>query len=146
MEMTRHREMQLKLNARNNNCCRHDQVLDGLSVDMERRTASVAQDIVFSATGHRIVKHTMLAMALHHMSRRTIDILNRLGHRMSYCQDLEAETAMAEHIAREQSHPSAPPPSINKEQPFFFVWDNNDLKEETLSGMETTHCTHGIIM
>ena len=27
-----------------------------------------------------------------------------------------------------------------------FCWDNNDLKEETLSGKGTTHCTNGIMI
>lgn len=33
-------------------------------------------------------------------------------------------------------------------QPVFsvFVWDNNDIQEETLSGLGTTHCTNGIFV
>ena len=64
-----------------------------------------------------------------------ITILNRLGHGLSYSQIEEMETSLAElQIAKDQSGvliPSSCSPGV----PGILCWDNNDLQEETLTGM-----------
>ena len=115
---------------------------------VKRQIWSTAQDIVHICTPARPPKHVALAVALHHMfrSHRLIRMLNRLGHCISYAQVLEIETAVAEKHVHEQQDMAYLPGNINPSYPFHFVWDNNDLNEETLSGAGTTHCTNGIVV
>ena len=65
---------------------------------------------------------------------------------MLYLQVLEIETAFALQHVTEQQDRSFLPGAVVPGKPFFFVWDNNDINEETLSGCGTTHCTNGIVV
>ena len=38
------------------------------------------------------------------------------------------------------------PVNIFPNIPVCLVWDNNDFREDTLSGKNTTHCTTGIVI
>ena len=94
-------------------------------------------------------KHMALPMAVRHLtgSAQLITIRNRFGHSISYSQVEELDTALAmENISQESHHDIFIPQNINLNRPAVFCYDNNDLQEETLSGMGTTHCTNGIII
>ena len=65
---------------------------------------------------------------------------------MLYLQVLEIETAFALQNVTEQQDRSFLPGAVVPGEPLFFVWDNNDINEETLSGCGTTHCTNGIVV
>ena len=64
-----------------------------------------------------------------------VTLLNRFGHGLSYSQIEELETAIAEQQITNLRNgvllPTACSPSVFA----VFCWDNNDLQEETLSGI-----------
>ena len=75
-------------------------------------------------------------------------ILNRLGHGILESQLEEIETALAMKNIREKEQQGTALPSITHSSTFVTVcWDNNDIAEETVSGLGTTHCcTNGIVV
>ncbi|CAH3152689.1 unnamed protein product [Pocillopora meandrina] len=64
-----------------------------------------------------------------------VTLLNRFGHGLSYSQIEELETAIAEQQITNLRNgvllPTVCSPSVSA----VFCWDNNDLQEETLSGI-----------
>ena len=74
-------------------------------------------------------------------------ILNKLGHGVSQSQLSEWDAATAEKQLQEQQDQAAFIPSnIDPTLYVTFCWDNNDILEETASGLGTTHCTNGIVV
>ncbi|XP_065185837.1 uncharacterized protein LOC135816571 [Sycon ciliatum] len=112
------------------------------------KVMAIAQDIVFAVSHGRVVppKQLALSMATRHLTRsaRLVSMLNRFGHGVSDSKLHEIETGIAERTLAED----IPLPSNIKagNGTVFFCWDNNDLVEETLTGMGTTHCTNGIVI
>lgn len=72
-------------------------------------------------------------------------IFNRFGHGASHSVLLELETAMCDTVVQSPTNLSV---GITKQANIVlqFCWDNFDLNEETPSGKETTHSTHGIVI
>ena len=64
-----------------------------------------------------------------------ITILKRFGHGLSYSQIEGLETALAEREIEKQQDGILVPSSCSIGVPGVFCWDNNDLLEETLSGI-----------
>jgi len=92
-------------------------------------------------------KHVLLGMTLRHLtgSAEIITLINRYGHCQSYSQVMELETAMCNAIEiRNSVLPSNISMTANKM--INMCWDNFDINEETASGAETTHTTHGIVI
>ena len=73
-----------------------------------------------------------------------IQILNRLGHGVSYSQVEEIDTALClqKQAASEDGIPL--PQNIKPGQFKTLAWDNIDGLEETISGEGTTHRVNGI--
>ena len=57
----------------------------------------------------------------------------------------EVETALAEDRIKNLDA-AIIPANIYPNVPVSLVWDNNDFREETPSGKNTTHCTTGIVI
>ena len=67
-------------------------------------------------------------------------MLNHLGHCARYTQAFELETLLAEYFTNTYQKP------VPKASLFYFVCDDNDLYEETLSEEGVTHGTTGIVV
>ena len=110
---------------------------------------SIAQDICYSTTNGEwsTAKHTALGICIHHLtgSAKIISLLNKLGHCCSYSYVLECETGFCDLVIKTTGDL---PPGIQRIDgaTVHFCFDNWDLTEETLTGLGTTHSTHGIVI
>ena len=115
-----------------------------------RLVYSLAHDLIHCTTGGRkkTPKHVALPLAVKHMtgSTKLVTFLNRLGYGLSATQVREIETGMSEDILLQQRDSTRVfvPSNITSSSFVHLAWDNNDLIEETLTGLDTTHCTNGI--
>ena len=114
-------------------------------IEDERKVLTISQDIIHSASNGRVKlpKQIGVAMAVHHLtgSKVLITLLNRMGHCSSYSEVQEVDTslAMAEQFG------TVVPSNISSGPFIQFAADNNDLKEETLDGKNTTHATTMVV-
>ncbi len=117
--------------------------------DKDRRLVmSFAQDLFYAANRQQIPtpKHLGIAHTVRNMtgSAELVTLLSRMGHSVSYPSLIRHECQL------KQLHNSGNciqlPLNIEKGTYISFVWDNNDLEEETLSGSDTTHHTNGIVL
>ncbi|KAK3785076.1 hypothetical protein RRG08_012626 [Elysia crispata] len=92
-------------------------------------------------------KHILLGVSVRHLtgSSQLIHILNRFGHTISYSAILEIETAICDSIT-DNDHLLPRQIRTDNNLVTHFCWDNFDLAEETLTGADTTHTTHGIVI
>ena len=113
------------------------------------RSSPSDNDIIYTARNGRIrtPKHVSLAINVHHKtgSMQLVSTLNKFGHCVSKSKFQEVETAVAE-LRLQQQHVNIVPSNIVPNVPATFVWDNNDIREETATGKGTTHCTNGIVV
>ena len=79
-------------------------------------------------------------------SARVVTLLNRLGHGLSATQVGEIEAGMSQQILSWQrdSARAFVPSNVTPSSFVHLAWDNNNIVEEILSGLGTTHCTNGI--
>ncbi len=72
------------------------------NMEVERQILSIAQDIIHCNTNGRVKlpKHTSLALCVHHLtsSKRLIELLNRMGHCVSYDEMRAVNTSIAEEV------------------------------------------------
>ena len=129
-------------------------VLNALSqstnMEDDRQILSIAQDIIHCNTKGRVKlpKHTSLAMCVHHLttSKRLIELLNRMGHCVSYDEMRAVNTSIAEEVlAQVEAFGTVIPTNIKPGAFVQIAADNNDLNEETLDGKNTTHATTMVI-
>jgi hypothetical protein len=111
-----------------------------LPPEVNRQVMSIAQDMIHCVSRGRVKtpKHVVLPMAVKSLtgSAEVVTLLNRFGHTLSYSQIEELETTIAEReIERQAEGILLPNVCNNPGVPAIFCWDNNDLQEETLSGM-----------
>lgn len=110
---------------------------------------SFSQDLIYAVTGgqHKPPKHILLACGVKTLTGNVelIQILNRLGHTISYSQLQENDTALClQKLAAASNKSIILPENI---QPYLFTnlaFDNIDRLEETLSGGGTSHRVNGI--
>lgn len=117
----------------------------------DRVVSSIDQDICRAVTNGKwkMPKHILLCMALRQMyrSKQLTTLLNRLGHCESHSLSLELETAIAKAVQESSSlltsqiirQPKVP--SV-----FLSEFDNFDQLINTLTGMNSVHSAHGIMM
>ena len=120
------------------------------SPEVHRKVLSIGQDLVYCVSHGRVKtpKHVALSVAVKQMtgSSKVVDLLNHFGHGVSGSQLSEIDTAMAERVIEEQQgQPGFLPSNITAPTFVTLCWDNNDLREDSLSG-KTTHCTNGIVI
>ena len=102
---------------------------------------SIAQDIIYTTTEGRIKtpKSILLPTMVKTLTNSTelINILNRLGHGVSYSLLMEAQTENAFQILEQQIESGCIiPKDCQKEKFTIFVADNIDRQKETLSGIQ----------
>ena len=107
----------------------------------------MSEDDVFAATAglKKPQKHLILGIALKNLtgSRKVIEIMNRLGHFVSYhtVKEIEKEATF------ESTKRNLVTPLGMKRNPRYetgLAWDNFDRFVETITGKETLHDTVGI--
>ena len=113
-------------------------------IEDEHKVLTISQDIIHSASNTRVKlpKQIGLAMAVHNLtgSNVLITLLNRMGHCSSYSEVQEVDTSLEIEVTAMVEQFGTVVPSNISPGPFVqFVDDNNDLKEETLDGKNTTH-------
>ena len=114
---------------------------------IRRLCNSISSDMVYAVTNGKIKaqKHILLPFAVKSLTGNVelIQILNRLGHSVSYSQIEEIDTALC---LKKLSIDSliALPYSIHPNMFTTLAWDNIDRLEETLSGSGTSHRVNGI--
>ena len=112
------------------------------------KTSSLGQDIIHNVRNGRFItsKHLLLPFAIKSMTGNVelINIVNRLGHGVSYSKFLEVDTAYA--IQKIAATSGLIPDETQPYQQTSLVYDNIDRLEETLSGGGTTHRVNGIVI
>ena len=112
-----------------------------------RRIHSISQDVIFAATSGRKVpgKHLQIGMAVKSLtgSRKVIDMLNRLGHSVSYTTVEEIETELT-FEANKEERITPDGMLLNANMATGVAFDNYDRFVETMTGKNTLHDTVGI--
>ena len=112
-----------------------------------RRVDSISQDIVFAATNGLVkpAKHLQMGIAMKSLtgSRKILEILNRLGHSVSYhvAEELETELTLST-TCKQQVTPHGM--QLSSSLSTGLAFDNFDRYIETLNGKDTLHDTVGI--
>ena len=111
---------------------------------------SIAQGIVYAVSGGSQVppNHILLPVAVKPLTGNVelIQILNRLGHGMSYTKVEESETALCLLKISGAANEVMLPENILPHLFTTLAWDNIDQIEETLTEEGTTHRVNGIIV
>lgn len=112
------------------------------SPNIDRQIQSYAYDLVHGVTRGNVIqkKHYLLALGFHHFtgSRLIVDILNKLGHCMSYNNTCDIETAQAElaiKVSQEKTNilPLQPKSLYDIVLTHFWV-DNFDVLIDKIGG------------
>ena len=110
---------------------------------------SIGQDIIYCIKNgkSRTLKHTLLSLCCKRKtgSRQVVKWLNRFGHGISYDEVCVLETSIALQQTKNQIQRNFVPNIIEPSKFVTFVWDNNDINPESLTGV-AMHCTNGIII
>ena len=112
----------------------------------ERKIIMLAQDILHCSSHGKIKtpKHVSLGVAVRHMtgSKDLITLLNRIGHSSSYDEVQAIDRSLAKGISMRAEEMGVVLPSNICPGSFVqLAADNNDLREETIDGKQTTHAT-----
>lgn len=120
-----------------------------LSQKKDSQVLSIGQDIIFCIGNgrKRTSKHVLLSLCTKRKtgSKHIVYWLNRLGHGISYDETCLLETSLAIQQSKEQVLKTFVPNIIQPSQFVTFVWDNNDINPESLTGV-SMHCTNGIMI
>ena len=121
-----------------------------VKIEDERRIISISQDIIHCASKARVKfpKQIALAMAVHHLtgSKQLVCLLNRMGHSSSYDELQAVDTSLAmEVLTKVETYETVISSNISPGSFVQFAADNNDLKEETIDGKNTTHATTMVV-
>ena len=87
-------------------------------------------------------------MCVHHLtsSKRLIELLNRMGHCVSYDEMRAVNTSIAEEVLPKVEEFGTVIPTNIKPGAFVQIAaNNNDLNEEAMDGKNTTHATTMVI-
>ena len=116
---------------------------------IERFINSFSADIISAVSPGKIMtaKQFLLALGLHNITgqRKAIDILNRLGHCITYNATCEIETALAEKAQKMSLSGATLPLSAvdNNSYVLIVFWvDNFDVKVERQTGSTSLNTTH----
>ena len=112
---------------------------------------SFAQDIVYAVTKGRVKtpKSILLPTIIKSLTNNTeiVNVVNRLGHGVSYTLLMESQTENAYKIHELQTESGyILPIDCQKEAFTIYVADNIDRNEETLSGHGTTHKVNNLLI
>ncbi|KAI8521965.1 hypothetical protein Bbelb_017190 [Branchiostoma belcheri] len=119
-----------------------------VSQKVERLVTSFGYDLVYAVSQGKVKtpKHITLAFSVKSLTGNVelVQLLNRLGHSVSYTQMEEISTALClQKLSNTDG--DVPLPSTLRNQAFTtLAWDNIDRLEETVSGGGTSHRVNGI--
>lgn len=121
------------------------------SIQVNRLVSSIGQDICRVVTNGdwKLPKHILLGMTIRHLyrSKQLTTLLNRLGHCESHSFSAELETSIAK--ALDQSSSLLTPQIVREpDVPSIFhsEFDNFDQLVNTMSGTDSVHTAHGIML
>ena len=110
----------------------------------------MCQNLIYCAGNGRALmpKQVALGMAVRRITGRTdlINMLWKFGHTVSTSKLQEIESAICDLRQYEGEGQVPSNTCICKHVPVSFVFENNNLAEETPTGKGTTYCTNGIIL
>ena len=113
----------------------------------QRRIKSIGEDIIYAvSSGAKIpAKHLQVGLAMKSLtgSRKVIEVLNRLGHSISYSAVEEIETELTFEGTKENCF-IPQQMTMDSEAGVGLAFDNFDRFVEKLSGEDTLHDTVGI--
>ena len=111
--------------------------------------SSLAQDILFNSSGgkKKTLKHVIFPFCVKRKSgsKELLSWINRLGYGISYDEIVSLETSLANDAVKNQSVRSFSPSTIQPSLFLSFIWDNNDINPDSLTG-QMMHCTNGIVV
>ena len=116
---------------------------------VERLVRSFASDIIGAVSQGKTIteKQFLLALGLHNITgqRKVMEIVNRLGHSLTYNTTCEAETSFAAKAQQQLSNALLPLRPLNQDGVLTVFWvDNFDVKAERQTGSTSVHTTHMI--
>eukprot|EP00112_Aurelia_sp_Birch-Aquarium-sp1_P003504 Seg1392.2 transcript_id=Seg1392.2/GoldUCD/mRNA.D3Y31 product="hypothetical protein" protein_id=Seg1392.2/GoldUCD/D3Y31 len=115
----------------------------------QRRIQTIGQDIVYSIKNGKdcTMKHVLLWLSGKRKtgSRQVLHWLNKFGHGISYDKVCYLETSIAQQQTQLQFQKNFIPATIQPSQLVTFVWNNNDINPETLTGV-SMYSTNGIVI
>eukprot|EP00058_Branchiostoma_floridae_P019404 XP_002604894.1 hypothetical protein BRAFLDRAFT_77273 [Branchiostoma floridae] len=121
---------------------------DEVSQRVKRLVNSFGCDLVYAVSHGRVKtpKHTSLAFSVKSLTGNVelIQLLNRLGHSISYSQMEEISTALCLQKLSSTDSDLALPSDLHNQVFTTLAWDNIDRLEETISGGGTSHRVNGI--
>ena len=94
-------------------------------------------------------KQYLIALGIHNITgqRKTVDVLNRLGHCLAYNLTCDTETPLAEKAQQfsiKDSLLPIQPADIDSYILTVFLVDNFDVKVETETGATSVNTTHRV--
>ena len=103
--------------------------------------SSISQDIIYNCLNgkYRCSKHAIFGWCVKRKtgSRSMIEWLNRMGHSISYDEINFMETSLALQAIENDSVQTYVPSTLVPQLFLTFVWDNNDINPETLTGISS---------
>ena len=119
------------------------------SLQTERHISSIGQDILYvvSHGKQQPPKDILLPLVVKSLTGNVelLQLLNRLGHSVSYSMTQQIETALCIQKMESVGESAIPlPHNIHPNVFTTLVWDNIDRIEETLTGGGTSHRVNGI--
>ena len=110
---------------------------------------SYSADFIHGVSRGQVVtaKHFLVGLGLHNITgqKKAVEVLNHLGHSVSYTSVCDIETAQAQKAQllaiESQSLPLKPATSNDTILTYFWV-DNFDLNTETVGGSGAINTTH----
>ena len=105
---------------------------------------SVACDWQSLVTGEKSPKAVALSLVVHRLtgSKETIKLLHRSGAGISYDDVTKQIKSFSTEI---QNNVNLAPKNISKGQPTHITTDNSDERQQTLTGLDTTHHTNATV-
>ena len=105
---------------------------------------SVACDWRSLVTGEKCPKAVALSLVVHRMTRskETIKLLHRSGAGISYDDVTKQIKSFSTEI---QNNVNLAPKNISKGQPTHITIDDSDERQQTLTGLDTTHHTNATV-
>ena len=115
------------------------------STSSAQKIWSVASDWESLITHTRSVKSTALSLTVHRMtgSKEVCKLLNKCGHGLSYSDVRLLNNTWAQQVTEQSTRKI--PPGFVKGRAVHVTIDNSDGKQQTLTGLHTTHHTNGTL-
>ena len=113
------------------------------SANLANKIWSIAADWTALITGHKLAKQISLALLIHRLApkKEIISLLFKSGHIISY-NDLRLQNEHWESLLDTIGDVLA---GMLSEVPTHFTLDNNDLRQETSTGHNTSHHTNFVM-